>query len=337
MSINKSSLTIAGVNPQAWLTNISVAYFQDNNDFIATKIFPILPVDISTGNYPIFSKEDLNRDNFQRKPEGGKVNPTIISQTKGTYDCDVDQIIMSIDKFQATNNSRNGLGGMANLQIAKAKTIAYQALLHLDNLFAKKYFQPGVWGNEMQGVDSGEDNTTTFLKFSNANSEPIQFIRTLSREFRRTTTRKPNIMLCGVEAFDALTQHPDIIERVIHGGSSTNPAQADERVLAELFGVDRVVVMESTVNAAQYGLDEDMKYICDPKGILLAHVTSTPHIDEPTAGYIYAWDPSGNRQPITIQTFDGDPASHTEFVEGIIAFDMHIACPDLGVYLSEVV
>ena len=62
-----------GWKPNRYLSNMSMAFFNNNADYVATKIFPICPVQNSTGFYYEFLKGDLARDNVQRKPAFGKV------------------------------------------------------------------------------------------------------------------------------------------------------------------------------------------------------------------------------------------------------------------------
>ena len=82
-----------GWRPNNYLTNMSMAYFANPGDFVAPSIFPICPVSQSSSYYYKFSKADLARDNVQRKPAYGKVQPAIFGQTDDTYKCEVDQEI----------------------------------------------------------------------------------------------------------------------------------------------------------------------------------------------------------------------------------------------------
>ena len=77
-NISTGDLQVAiakGWKPNQYLSNMSMAYFADRNDFFARRIFPICPVQLSTSYYYEFSRADLARDNVHRKPSGGKVAP----------------------------------------------------------------------------------------------------------------------------------------------------------------------------------------------------------------------------------------------------------------------
>ena len=155
----------------------------------------------------------------------------------------------------------------------------------------------------------------------------------MKREGRRT----PNKMALGAETYNGLKNNPCIIDRIKYSGSSANPATVSRNVLAQLFGVEEVLVLESTCNSAEQGAEEVMEYICDPKGMLLCYTTGAPAIDEPSAGYIFAWDMLGAGQHMAVTNFQGAPATHSEFVESLCAFDMEQVSKDLAVYCKDCV
>ena len=76
-------------------------------------------------------------------------------------------------------------------------------------------------------------------------------------------------------------------------------------MLAQLFGVEKIVVLKSIMNSASMGADEEMQYIGDPNAFLLAYATNAPSIDEPSAGYIFTWDMLGNEQLLPILNYLG--------------------------------
>ena len=300
-----------GWKPNNYLTNMSMAHFANPADFVATKIFPICPVAQSSSYYYKFSKADLARDNVSRKPAFGKVQPAIMGQTDDTYKCEVDQIIVGIDQISTLDFQRAHAPGVADPRRAKVRFATEQMLLHQDILFAKNFFRAGVWANEYAGVASNPGEKQ-MLKFTDANFDPV------------------------VDAFNALKNHGDIIERVKYTGSTANPATVNEQVLAQLFGIKEVVVLESTYNSAGIG-GENMEFICDPAGALLCYATDAPAIDEPSAGYIFTWDMLGNGQHVAFDQYEGEKGTHSEFIEGLMSSDMKKTCDDLAIYFKDCV
>ena len=45
-----------GWKPNRYLTNMSMAFFNQASEYVATNIFPICPVDFSTGYYYVYNK-----------------------------------------------------------------------------------------------------------------------------------------------------------------------------------------------------------------------------------------------------------------------------------------
>lgn len=106
----------------------------------------------------------------------------------------------------------------------------------------------GVWANEGQGKDDTSVSGNEFIKFSNGNSDPIAFFDAKKTAMRQATSRTPNRLGLGINVFNALKVHPAILERVKFGGTTANPANVTENVLAQLFGVDRIVIDQTVQN-----------------------------------------------------------------------------------------
>lgn len=322
--------------PNIYLTNVSIAQFQQPDDFVAYKLFPIVPVAQPMSKFYKFSKADLARVVMQRKPAFGTVSPAVWSQDEGSYVCEVYQGLYGVDQLSARPFAVAGAPGVADPQVAKAKIAAEQAKLFMDVQFAQKYFKAGAWANEYAGQGSTPSGKQ-FWQFNNDNSDPVSFIDSLKTEMKREGRRTPNKLALGAETYVALKNNPSIIERIKYSGSSANPATVNRNVLAQLFGMDEVLVLESTYNTAPQGAEAVMEYVCDPKGMLLCYTTGAPSIDEPSAGYIFAWDMLGAGQHMAVTNFQGAPGTHSEFVESLCSFDMQQVSTDLAVYCKDCV
>lgn len=303
---------------------------------MAPCIFPICPVELSSSYYYKFDKADLARDNVRRKPAYGKVAPAIFGQTDDTYKCEVDQVIVGIDQISTLNYQRSRAPGVADPRRAKVRFATEQMLLHQDIIFARNFFHAGVWGQEWSGV-AATPSGSQFLKFSDANFDPVHFFDERIRDIKQSGRRTPNRLALGYDAYLGLKEHPDILERIKYTGTTANPAKVTPAVLAQLFGVEQVKVLESTYNAAGLGQGEDMQFICDTKGALLCYATPSPAIDEPSAGYIFTWDMLGNGAHVAFDQFDGEKGTHTEFVEGLMSTDMRKTADDLAMYFKDCV
>lgn len=318
--------------PHTALSTMALSYYQQASTTLAKNMFPVCPVGLSSDNYYVFDKEDLLRDNWQRKPAYGKVDPAVISEHTETYACKVDQMIMGIDNIRQTDLSRRQGPRIADPRQQRTKVMAAQANIHQDSDFSKSFMRTGVWSNEGEGKDSTTVSGSEFIKFSNGNSDPIKFFDSKKTAMRQSTGRTPNRLGLGINVFNALKEHPAILERVKFGGTTANPANVTENVLAQLFGIDKIVVDETVQNVAGVGQDANMQFIGDPNSFLLVYATDTPSIEEPSAGYIFTWDMLENGILLPVLNYQGEPGTHSEFIEGLMAYDMKKTADDLAFF-----
>lgn len=333
----QKSISTGNWRPNIKLTNLSTAYFMAEDDFVATKLFPMVPVQLATSQYYKFGKGDLARDNMQRKPMFGKVTPMPLSLSEDNYNCKVDQLLIGIDRISQLNYVRTNAPGVADPREAKVRATVEQVKLHLDILFSSSFFKSGIWERELSGVNTGTPSGNQFFQFDNANSDPIALIDNIKMDIKRNGRRRPNKLGLGAETFIALKNNTIVLERIKYGGGTVNPATVNENVLAQLFGVQQVSVLESTYNKASLGENDNMDFICDPKGMLLLYAPESPQIDEPSAGYTFAWDMLGDGSPISLTQWQGENGTHSEFIEALCATDMKITGQDLAAYFANCV
>lgn len=129
-------------------------------------------------------------------------------------------------------------------------------------------------------------------KYTAAASDPIADVRGWKAEIRDTVLDDAVEYTLGVDdkVFDKLLDHPLIIERIAGMGSPGNPAVANERTLAVIFDVDRVVRLNSVVNTAPDGVSTPvLTRVWSRGGFLVAH-QPRPREKAPTFGYTFRWD-----------------------------------------------
>ncbi len=321
-------------HPNVVLTNMTMAYYQALDAYVAKQLFPILPVQLSTAAYYVFERADLARDNVRRKPALGRVAPTVISNHLETYSVAIDQIILGIDQIAQTNIQRQPVPGASDPRKAKTRTIAEQMNIHQDIVFANGFFKPGVWTDEWTGGEAYTPDSHAFIKFSDANCDPIKLFDDLRTRMKKKGRRAPNKLGLGEDAFNALKENPIILDHVKYGGSTANPAIVNENVLAEMFGLQKVAVFGSTYNAAKFGAPEDMEFICDPASALLVYATDSPAVDEPSAGYMFTWDMLGDGNYMPVLQYPGENGTHSEFIEGLMGVSTKKTADDLGIFLK---
>lgn len=320
------------VHVNAPLTNISIAYIQDTAGFVADKVFPNIPVQKQSDRYYIYSRADFNRDEFEERAPGTESagNGYDLDNTP-TYYAPVQAFHKDIPD-QVRSNSDSVLSPDRDATIF----VTNKALIRRERTWATSYFKVGVWANGSTGVDSAV-GPGEFLKWSDANSTPIEDIRTAMRLVQETTGFKPNTFVCGKDVFDILIDHPEFIDRIKYNFAQGVAAVANETIIAQLFGLKNCFVMEAVYNAAARGEAEASGFIGGPNA-LLVYVTPTPGIMVPTGGYTFSWTgyTGATTMGMRISSFRMEWLK-SDRVEGEMAYNQKLVGADLGYFFESAV
>ena len=317
--------------PSQYLSNLAIAYYEEPT-YAHRRIFPVCPVGIPSGHYYEFSKADLARDNVHQKPPYGSVAPAVFGINDKSYSCKVYQILIGLDEIMTLPYQR--MNAAIDPRRIRVRTITEQIAHSQEIAFAKNFFNATAWTNTWTGAATADATTKKFKKFDNSDVDPVVFFDERATEIRRAGRSRPNKIALGIETYNALKNNPFILERIKYSGTTQNPAIVNENVLAQIFGVAEVIVLDATYNAANYGAAEDMQFVCDSKGALLLYTPDTPQIDTASAGYIFTWQLDGGNY-IAVDTHEGAPATHTQLMEGIVAYDMKKTGDDLAIYFAD--
>lgn len=266
------------------LTNISIAHIQAQNHFIASRMFPDIPVSMQSDRYFIYDRGDFNRDEMKpRAPGTESAGSGYDLDNTPTYFAKVEAFHKDVDD-QVRANSDSPLNADRDATIF----VTQKAMIRREATFAANALTAGVWSNEKTGVNSDVTAGSEFLLWSDANSDPIADIRSAMRTVLEATGFEPNKLALGTTVMDALKDHPDIIDRIKFGQTPGNPAMANESTIAQLFGLKEVLVSKAVRNTAAKGATEASAFISGSNA-LLAYVTPTPGIMVPSAGYSFNW------------------------------------------------
>lgn len=324
--------TAGDVHVNAPLTNISIAHIQADGNFVSDRMFPNISVGKQSDRYYIYSRADFNRDEMQERAPGTESagsgydldnTPTYYAPVFAFHKDVPDQVRANSDSV--LNSDRDATIYVTN-----------KAMIKRERNFATRHMAAGVWANEVTGVNSGV-NTGEFLLWNDANSDPIGDVRRGKRSVLENTGFEPNKMCMSSSVFDALIDHPDIVDRIKYGQTPGSPALVNAQTLAALFGLEDILVSKAVYNAAAKGATEDSRFIVGNHA-LLAYVTPTPGIMTPTAGYTFSWtgwmgaSGMGHR----IKRFRMEHLE-SDRIEAQMAFDQKVVGTDLGYFFENAV
>jgi len=310
------------------LTNMSVAYMQDASNYIADKVFPIIPVKRQADLYYIYNTGDFLRDE-------AKVRGAISESVGGDYDLDSATYYCKKYAFHkdVSPEERVNYDEPLNADKDAQVFVSQKMLIRREMEWASKFFKTGVWTNEIAGASAIASNKVVY--WNKDTSNPIQDITDETVKMAARTGFKPNTLVLSPYVFNALKNHFDVLDRVKY----TETGIVTTSLLASLFEVEHVYVAWAVVNNSAKGTADDVNFIMG-KNALLCYSNPNPSLRTPSAGYIFAWTglegagAYGNRivrLPMDLLGLG------VERIEGEIAFDAKKVGDDLGVFFKDIV
>ena len=320
--------SINSVHIDAILTNISVAYLQNQDNFVADKIFPIIPVDKKSNKFFIYNKNDWFRDEAQRRAPATESAGGGYSLSTNSYSCDVFAFHKDVDDYTQANAD-------VPLQPLKeaSEFVTRRLLLRRELQFVSDFFTTGVWGKDLTGV-AGTPSANQFKQWSDyAASDPITDIEDAKDVILGTTGLDANTLLLGYQVFKKLKNHPDLVDRIKYTSSQTITTD----MIAAMFDIPRVFVAKAIKATNNEGGTAAYGYAFG-KSALLLHVAPSAGLLTPSAGYTFAWTGvSGDMgSNIGVSQFRLQNL-RVDRVEAEMAWDNAVIGADLGVFFATAI
>jgi len=331
-------LTASQVHIDQPLTNLTIAFLQNTTGFVADVVFPRVSVSKKSDRYYVWPRGQFNQiDDIKERAPYTMAPEVGLTLSQDSYSVRVYSEAAPID-FETAANQDN----MLNVKAALAAQKTQRFLIHREQLWADRYFVQGVWATDWEGV-AGVPGANQVRQWSDyVNSNPIVDVTNITRTMQlRSGGFKPNVMVIGKEARDILINHPVILNRLNGGATVTNTAMVTDAKLAEIFGVERFLVMEAVRNTAEEGLAETNAFI-GGKAVAFYYVPPAAGLMVASAGMTFVWDELENASGygMTIKTYTGDFLAErgiAEKIEVSMAYDQKVVASDLGAFIRTVV
>jgi hypothetical protein len=314
--------TLSSVHVNRPLTNVSVAYMQSAENFIADKVFPTVPVEKKSDTYFIFNKNDMLRDEAKPRAPHTESAGSGFGLTTGTYNADVYALHKDISDQERANEDPG-----VNLDRTTTQWLTDRMLTRRETQWVSDYFVTGIWGTSSVPGNLWDNYTT---------SDPIDDIEDAIRTVMVNTGRRPTDLTLGYDVDRALKHHPDIVDRIKYTGGLVSQVNL-RRALAELFGLRNVHVAQAVVATNNEG--ETAAYnFAHGKHALLTYSPPAPAMNTPAAGYTFVWKgvSDGMGESVGVVRFPM-PHLRSERIESQAAWDNKLVGADLGFFIESAV
>jgi hypothetical protein len=323
--------TYGDVHVSAALTDVSVAYVQSNDKYIADKVFPMVPVTHQADKYFIFTKGDWFRDEAQKRADGTESAGGGFNLTTDAYSADVWAFHKDIG-----DQTRSNADPAIDIETASSEFCTQRLLIRRDRLFVSRYLSASLWGTDITGIASAPSGIQTIFWSDDTNGDPITDIENQKLAVMLATGQEPNVLVVSNPVFVALKKHPLIIDRIKYTTMPT-ARNVTASLMAEMFDLDEVIVSKAVYNAGIEGGTDSFNWIMG-KDALLVYRAPSPGLMVPSAGYIFGWSGYTGLNDIGIRTSSWyEQRLRATRVECEMSFDMKLVGADLGVFFHGIV
>jgi len=300
------------------LTGMLVGYMQDQDRFIASKVFPVVPVEKQGFTYYSFTKKYWFLDEMKGRTPGAAFARSGYGIGSATGYANTWGLEHPIADEARANNQMP-----MDLERAGLMWLAQQSLIRKERQFATDFFTTSVWGTD-------DNNATTDWDDFSA-GDPINDVLTARRTISNNTGFDGNTMALGYIVHQALMNHPDIIDRVKYVQSAL--LANIEGALASAFGVANYWVGKASYNSANEGQSFSAAAIIDDD-CLVCYVTPTPGIMTASAGYTFGWEGGGGIGSVLSYR---EPQTKSDVLQHSEAWDQKAVATDVGYFFADVV
>lgn len=307
------------VHVDAILTNISVAYMQRQQNFIASQVFPIVPVSKQSDKFYTYTKNDWFRDEAQRRADATE-------SAGGGYNLSTDSYQADVYAFHKDIGDQTRANADAPINVDREATefVTSRIALKMETQFVNSFFTSGVWATDSTPANLWSDYTS---------SDPLNDVENGKRQILSTTGFEPNTLVIGYDVFKSLKNHPDLVDRIKYTSSQVLTAD----LMASLFDIPRVLVSKAVKATNAEGAAGAYDFTAG-KNALLCYSAPSAGLLQPSAGYVMSWTGVSQGLGATVGTsrirmeqFKADR------IEAEVAFDMKVIGADLGYFFSSVV
>lgn len=311
--------TPSDAHVNAVLTDFSIAYVQEADNFVADKIFPNIGVAKQSDLYYTFSREDFLRDEAKPRAPASESAGGGFALGTGQYFCPVYAYHKDID-----DQLRANADAALSLDEAATAFVTQKMLISRERQFATKAFGTGIWGTDI----------TPGTLWSASGSTPRDDVEKGKRTIMSKSGMKPNKLLLGYNTYSALRVNNQICDQFKYTGSQG----INKQMMADFFDVDEVIVGGGVFSNTVEGTaaPADPNFILGNHALLVA-VTPTPSIMMPSAGYTFNWSGyHGMQNGIRIKNLRAD-LLESDRIEGDFAYDLRVTASSLGYFFNGAV
>jgi hypothetical protein len=305
------------------LTNIVIGY--RNPVYIADELCPLVRVDVQSGLVPATLQSDWFRDAAQKRAPGTPSRGIGFGVTSSAYYAHRYSFRHEID-----DDTKANAAAPWNLEQLSARFVTDKILMKREINAASSFFATTIWGDDETGA-------VDFTQWDDVGgSNPLVDIETYRNEIEMRVGFTPNTLVLGPDVWSlGLKFNPVLVDMVKY----TQRSLLGPELVASLLEIDRLLIGRAIHTTSLLGTAEASvvyQRIWGKKA-LLAYVSRSPSVMEPSACYTLWWAREGApAQPTYIKRMRNEE-SEVDIIESNSYFDKKVTSARSATFLDAVV
>lgn len=325
------------LNRNRYLENFSTAAFStgDNGDgatgFLARTAPSLLPVEDDAGKYHEIDMDDVMRDEMKERAPGSKIDTVDWKVGDASY---MTKQYAIGQKLPEEYNAKSY--GALDVEEAANAIANERAMVSMEVRFGNAFWGTGKGWRDLGGATTTVADTS-YIFWNRSTGKPIDNVAAERVKMKKRGFRRPNTLLLGAEAAEALLTTDQIIGRLNNGQTPGGPAEASLADLAKLFKVQRVLVGDAVFNSAKQGATASRDFILSPKCAWLGYIAPRMTKYTLTAMTTITWRKlAGNDQGVRVYRRWSD--EYRSWIIEVIHDDVQKQVSDaLGTFFNDIV
>lgn len=227
------------------LSNLSVKYANDKESFLASKVFPQVPVKKESDAYYIYGRDNM------RVPETLRANKAPANEDGYTLSTSTYELEQHSLRDLISQRDRDNADSALSPDVDTMENLTEKILLRKEIQCAATLFTTTSFSNN--------HSLTSTLKWTalTTTSDPIGDVSTATTVILQNSAKKPNKLIFGHGVMQGLKDHPNIIERIKYSERGIITSE----ILSAVFDVASIHVGETVQNTGTEGGTDTLAFV----------------------------------------------------------------------------
>jgi len=254
------------IHTDTLLSNVAVKYY--NQEYIAQKVFPVVPVKKESDLFRIYTRDF-------RLPETKRANKG--KALEYSFDVTTGAMVLEFHGLKDYVSDRDASNyDIFDLKSDTVEKLTDVILKRLEKSVADLMVKAN-WSLNVSLSTAQQWNATT-------TANPIVFFDTGSSTVLYNSGYMPNFIAMSRDAYISTKNNSNVLDRVKY-----TSAEMDKNILAKLFNVGELLVGTASIDTSALGVAESVSALW-PDAAFLGYRPASASPVQPSAGYIFKQD-----------------------------------------------